>query len=196
MKGTSLQHQLQKLLMVANLHQQLRWFNQIILSNSKMVSFTYLARIIFWTAHVYINSSNIIFSNRSNRKQIKWDNHKHYDNGNDDAFIWYILLFNMLRSTLQRFVGNFGQIALSSFQFFEIKLFTYSRIFGNKARPQYSPSYSPSSWLCKKCKSLTNQYREAEGAYIYCHYPRRLQHLTICRWHNKGNTFSLVICHY
>lgn len=134
MKGTSLQHQLQKLLMVANLHQQLRWFNQIILSNSKMVSFTYLARIIFWTAHIYINSSNIIFSNRSNRKQIKWDNHKHYDNGNDDAFIWHILLFNMLRSTLQRFVGNFGQIALRSFQFFEIKLFTYSRIL--ETRPE------------------------------------------------------------
>ena len=195
MKGTSLQCQLQKLLMVANLHQQLRWFNQINLSNSKMVSFTYLARIIFWTAHVYINSSNIIFSNRSNRKQIKWDNHKHYDNDNDDAFIWHILLFNMLRSTLQRFVGNFGQIALSSFQFLKLNYSLIQEFL--ETRPDHNTrSYSPSSWLCKKCKSLTNQYREAEGAYIYCHYPRRLQHLTICRWHNKGNTFSLVICHY
>ena len=166
MKGTSLQRQLQKLLMVANLHQQLRWFNQINLSNSKMVSFTYLARIIFWTAHVYINSSNIIFSNRSNRKQIKWDNHKHYDNDNDDACIWHILLFNMFRSTLQRFVGNFGQIALSGFQFFEIKLFTYSRIFGNKARPQYQELQSLLMALQKVQESHQPVQRSRRGLHL------------------------------
>lgn len=171
MKGTSLQHQLQKLLMVANLHQQLRWFNQIILSNSKMVSFTYLARIILWAAHIYINSSNIIFSNRSNRKQIKWDNHKHYDNDNDDAVIWHILLFNMLRSTLQRFVGNFGQIALSSLQFFEMKLFrcTLFKNFWKQGQTTIPGATVPPHGFAK---SLTNQYREADGAYSLLSLPK------------------------